>query len=532
MKKKTVAIIVLAAILLAGVAGYGIWQYMLPRFHDVSVELGASNVPIDHFMTIFGKRDRAALVTDLATVDWTKPGSTPIVLRHGIKEETVNLTVRDTIAPKVTFVESLTKDLSYKIKPEDFVEKAEDLSDITIAFEEPITDTDYEDRKLTVAVTDASGNSTKKECMLFISWIHREVTLELGQELTKAHILMNYNKDKDLLDQTQLDAVNAAGVGKYEVSSTVNGVTRVCEVTVVDTIGPEVTVKPVTVYQGEEVRVEDLVEKAEDLSGEVELRLNKPVDTGKAGEQTVVVEAVDPHGNVTQTEAKVEVLADTEGPVIKFNGDLTVDKNQQPDYLKGVSANDSRDGVCEVTFDSSAVDLTKAGTYKVVYKAKDSAGNVVQKKRNVVVNPDRNDTAALVAEIAATLSDDVQEIRNYVREIEYTHNWGGEDPAWFGFTKGHGNCYVHALCLQELLEYKGYETQLIWVKGSKPGSEEAANGWSPHYWLIVKLDGQWKHLDATPGPTHTKYDEPMNDTQRLDCLKGRTWDFDKWPACP
>ena len=534
MKKKTVTIIVLAAILVAGVLGYGVWQYMLPRFHNVSVELGTDRVLLDHFLTIYGKRDRAVFVTDLKTVDWTKPGDTQITLRHGIKEETVALTVRDTTEPKVTFIESLTKNLDYVIKPEDFVQKAEDLSAVTIDFLKQPDASGYETQKLTVVVMDACGNSTQKECTLAFSWVHPEVTLELGQELTKEQILIDGSKDQELLDQAQLDAINAAGIGSYEVRSTAGSMTRVCKVTVVDTTGPAVTVKPVTVYVGDEIKVEDLVETAEDLSGDVTLRLGKPVDTSEAGTKTAAVEAVDPHGNVTRVEAKVEVIADTEAPAIKFSGDLTVGKNAKPNYLKDVSAYDTHDGVCEVTCDSSGVDLSKAGTYKVVYTAKDAAGNVATKKRNVVVKPDQADTDALVAQIAATLSDDPLEIRNYVREIKYTHNWGGDDPVWHGFTKGNGNCYVHALCFKALLDYKGYETQLIWVKGSEPGSEVAANGWAPHYWLIVKLDGQWKHLDATPGPTHTVYDEPMNDTMRQESLKGngRTWDRDQWPACP
>ena len=533
MKKKTVTIIVLAAILTVGILGYGIWQYMLPRFHDISVELGTKNVLVDHFLTIYGKRDRVTMVTELDTVDWSKPGSTPITLRHGILEKTVTLTILDTTAPKVTFIDSLTKNVDHVLKPEDFIQKAEDLSEITVTFLERPNTSGYESRKVTVVVTDAYGNSTQKECSFSVSWVNPEVTLELGQELTQKQILMDYDKDKDLLDQAQIDAVNASGVGRYEVKSTFNGVTRVCTVTVVDTTGPVVTLKPVKVYEGDEIKVEDLVETAEDLSGTVTLRLKAPVNTEKAGEQTAVVEAVDPYGNVTRMEAKVEVIADTEAPVINFSGDLTVGKNTSPNYLKNVSAYDTHDGVCEVTCDSSAVDLSQPGTYKVVYTAKDAAGNVATKKRNVVVKPDQTDTAALVAKIAATLSNDVLEIRNYVREITYTHNWGGDDPAWFGFTKGHGNCYVHAMCLKELLEYKGYETQLIWVKGSKPGSEETEYGWPPHYWLIVKIDGQWKHLDGTPGPTHTVYDEPMNDQQRLESLKlNRVWDFDQWPACP
>ena len=532
MKKKRIATIILSAALLVGILGYGAWQYMLPRFHDVTVELGTEMVLVDHFLTIYGKPDRVEVVTDLTAVDWTRPGSTAISLRHGIKEDAVTLTIQDTTAPKAVFVESLTMGIGDTPKAEDFVQKAEDLSDIAISFLAPPSGTEYESQKLTVVVADAYGNSVQKECTLHRSWILSEVTLELGKELTKEQILMD-SKDADLLSQEQLDAINAASVGEYQVTSTFNGVTRTCTVKVVDTTGPVVAVKPATVYLGDEVKVEALVEAAEDLSGEVTLRLPQAIDTSKTGKQKAVVEAADAYGNVTRVEAEVEVIADTEAPVIKFSGDLTVGKNTTPNYLKDVSAFDTHDGVCEVTCDSSAVDLTTAGTYKVTYTAKDAAGNVATKKRNVVVKPDQTDTDALVAQIAATLSDDVQEIRNYVREIKYTGNWGGDDPVWYGFTKNVGNCYVHALCLKALLDYKGYETQLIWIMGSEPGKPKAANGWDPHYWLIVKIDGQWKHLDATPGPTHTKYDEPMDDEMRQDSLKGngRTWDRTQWPAC-
>ena len=72
-----------------------------------------------------------------------------------------------------------------------------------------------------------------------------------------------------------------------------------------------------------------------------------------------------------------------------------------------------------------------------------------------------------------------------------------------------------------LLKEKGYECRLIWTIQKKPG----------HYWLIVKINGTWKHIDPTPGRLHSKY-SLMNDQQRLSTLSGRTWDTSKWPACP
>jgi transglutaminase-like putative cysteine protease len=123
--------------------------------------------------------------------------------------------------------------------------------------------------------------------------------------------------------------------------------------------------------------------------------------------------------------------------------------------------------------------------------------------------------------VASGLSGDAVYLRNWVRNnIGYNSNWGGDDPVWYGLKNRTGNCYVHAKCLDALLKAHGYETQLIWVTDKS------------HYWNLVKIDGQWKHLDSTPGSRHSKYYQPMNDEQRYSCLQGRDWDRTQWPACP
>ena len=108
---------------------------------------------------------------------------------------------------------------------------------------------------------------------------------------------------------------------------------------------------------------------------------------------------------------------------------------------------------------------------------------------------------------------------NYVRSyIRYNHDWGGDDPVWYGFSNRKGNCYVHALCLQRLLTEHGYKTKLIWVTNKT------------HYWLIVDMGGYWRHIDATPSTLHSRY-PLMTDEQRLETLSGRKWDTSQWPAC-
>ena len=106
--------------------------------------------------------------------------------------------------------------------------------------------------------------------------------------------------------------------------------------------------------------------------------------------------------------------------------------------------------------------------------------------------------------------------------------WGGEDPIWYGFTQFTGNCYVHAVCLEALLEYYGYTYQEIWVT-------HIDDGRPPHYWVIVDMGGYWRHVDATPGVAHSKY-SLMTDEQRYETLYRsdygqRDWDRSLWPAC-
>lgn len=602
MKKKLLVGIIAgasAAVLAFGaLGGYTLWHYKQPKFHDVTIELGEPLPPVASFLTEDAKAEKAALVTEESSIDLTKVGDCELTFTHGKKVETVKLTVVDTTAPVLT-LKDVSADIGTELTVEDFVVEATDLSQVKLALAKPLeTPEGYGDVTVEVIATDESGNETKASCTLSYVWMRSEATMELGSTVSKSDILMNAEKDGDLLDQAALDALTTAAVGTYPITATTtDGQTGTCQVTVVDTVAPVLKVKDITVYEGESVSLADFLVSATDLAGEVSTRLTQQPNTAKAGAFTVTVEAADINGNKATADAKLTVVKDTDPPVFsglkklsvdkdkkpnytsgvtatdardgkvafeyddsqvnlskpgtytvtytatdkagnkatqqrkitvladtqapKFSGlkDMTAKKNKKPDYTAGVKATDNWDGVVEFTYDDSKVDLSKAGTYYVTYSAVDKAGNKATARRKVVINHDKEDTKALVREIASGLSGDAEAIRDYVRKsIKYSSDWGGDDPVWFGFKNKKGNCYVHALCLQELLEAKGYETKLIWVTDKS------------HYWNLVKINGSWKHIDATPGTRHTKY-SLMNDEQRLETLSGRKWDTSKWPAC-
>lgn len=522
-KKKLIPIIggtAAVVLTLGALGGYSAWHYQQPKFHDLTIELGQPLPPAEDFLTQYGKAEKAALLTPADEIDLSAVGEHRLSFAHGKKTETVCLTVTDTTAPLLK-LRNVTVDIGTKLTPEDFVVEVSDLSPVNLSLAKPLDELEsYGDTTVEVIATDSSGNTTQESCTLSYAWLHSQVTIELGSTISKEDIFVNPEKSGDLISQETLDTLNQSPVGTYPITVTTDdGLSATCQVTVADTTPPEIKVQDVTVYEGDEVDLEDLLLEATDLAGPVTTKLKQELSTAKAGTYTITLEATDANGNLTCADCQLTVLKDTEAPVISGLKNITTRKGKKPNYTSGVSAKDARDGAVEFHYDDSKVNLSKVGTYYVTYTAVDKAGNKTTSRRKVVVEHDQSDTQALIEDIAATLSNDPEKIRDYVRDtIRYSHDWGGDDPVWFGLTNKKGNCYVHALVLQELLEIKGYETNLIWVTDKS------------HYWVQVKINGVWKHIDATPGVKHTKY-SLMDDAQRYECLQGRDWDRSLWPEC-
>lgn len=511
----------LALTLCAIFLGVGIYREQNRAvFKDVTVELGTEALSIGDFLLEPSKKSGAVFVSDVRSIDLGTPGSTPVTLRRGKKMQTVTLTVQDTTAPAVAFKSEITVLLGTTPQPEDFIDSIEDCSDTTVVFAAaPAASEDYSDQQVKVTVTDVFGNETTGTATLRFDWIYPEVTLELGTELTKAHILLDPEKDDALITQEAINEINIGGVGKYVLTVQSGDSIRSCSITVQDTLPPELTLKEVSLLPSWSCTMKDFIVSATDASGDVELELLSELPFGTQGDHLVQIKATDKNGLTVTGETRLRIHNDITPPTIYGLYDMTLTANQPaPDYDSKVSAYDGADGNVAYTYDDSGVDLTRAGIYYVTYTAADLTGNVATHQRKVVVKPDYKDTEKLVADIAASLEKtDPESIRDFIRNnIVYTPNWGGDDPITYGFTNWYGNCYVHALCLQALLDYFGYETELIWVTNKT------------HYWLIINLDGTWYHIDGTPGNTHTRY-SLMNNKQRLATLNGRYWDTSLWP---
>lgn len=506
------ALVLLAALALSG---YTLWHYLQPKFQDVTIELGEELPAVREFLTPLAKESKAKLLTE--AVDVSKAGTAKLTFSHDGRKETVTLTIQDTTAPAVKF-QDVTVDMDVTVGPEMFVAEVSDLSETTVTFGEGFVCSLGESAEVDVVVSDSCGNQTTKTCRLTILWMHEKVTLELGQKLTKEMILLNTQRDGDMLSQKKIDNINKSGVGEYTLKLKGDDREGKCTVTVQDTTAPTLKLKTVNVDLGDSITVKKFIKECSDASGKVTTKFQEKPSTKKEGTFTVTIVAEDKNGNKTTAEATLKVHKDSKPPVFSGLKAMTVKKNSTPNFRSGVKAVDAKDGTVSFTVNTSKVNLSKAGTYYATYTAKDAAGNKATARRKITVTHSDADTKELVKKWAAKLSNDPLEIMKYVRKnIKYNHNWGGSDPIWYGLKNKTGNCYVHAKVLEAIFKEKGIKTQIIWVTDKS------------HYWNLVYIDGKWQHIDSTPGTKHPS--RIMNDEDRYNNLQGRDWDRSKWPAC-
>ena len=72
-------------------------------YGNALVELGAEKIDIELFLTEQAMPEHCRFVTDIAAIDLTAAGEHEIVLAQGNREETVKLSVKDTVAPVAVF---------------------------------------------------------------------------------------------------------------------------------------------------------------------------------------------------------------------------------------------------------------------------------------------------------------------------------------------------------------------------------------------------------------------------------------------
>ena len=211
-----------------------------------------------------------------------------------------------------------------------------------------------------------------------------------------------------------------------------------------------------------------------------------------------------------EKQAETEELPDYAPPVMIGVEDIRIQVGEDIDLLADVTAFDTVDGEVEVEVDTSGFHPEREGLFTVTYRAQDKSGNVSEKTAQIKVSswdgiPVSQDTVDALADevLAELLTDDLTErerveaiyrwvtqtltYRNSVREQELLDF--PADAAYEGFTEHRGNCFAFYSVTAELLTRAGIENRKV---------ERDPPTYGPHYWNLVRVDGDWYHIDTTP----------------------------------
>lgn len=292
-------------------------------------------------------------------------------------------------------------------------------------------------------------------------------------------------------------------VGDYEIKIMVSGMVHTSVLRVADTTAPMAVAKDVQTFKDCAVTPTDFIAQIEDAT-ETTVAFAVSPDVAMPGEQEVELVVRDEGGNATRVSARLEVLEDTEAPVIAGVKELTVAVGDSISYKKDVIVSDNYDADVKLEIDSSEVDLKQEGDYPVTYRAVDAAGNVSVEETVVHVKPPSVEMATeeMVNEKADEILQQIttEDMGQYdIAEaiFEWVHGnigWSDGTPktdwiqgAYRGLFELRGDCYVYASASKCLLTRAGIENMDIGFSTAR----------RTHYWNLIDLGSGWHHFDTT-----------------------------------
>ena len=281
-------------------------------------------------------------------------------------------------------------------------------------------------------------------CVLFVAFASQSVTTEVGNTPDYSHITSNVFIKPFCKVETDLLQINTSSPSEEEISLRFFGFIKTTStLRIVDTKSPEVEPQNVCTTIGADITADMFIRDITDQT-QVVYDIVSSFNAHKIGEQTISVTATDEGGNVTKFQAILTIvdpqkrlsfecgvsdedvenavkalfpsadtydfskitpigsstvtgknsdtyffakvnIKDTTPPVISGHQDITIELGKPYSFTDNVKATDSYCGNVEVTVDSSAVNKTVPGTYKLVYTAADSSGNKAQETVTVTV---------------------------------------------------------------------------------------------------------------------------------------------------
>lgn len=190
---------------------------------EITLEAGENFPDLRDFLK--NPMEDAVFLTDIKTINTRKPGDYDIEILANEITYTARLHIQDTKAPVVE-AQNLTVYNSETISCENFITKAEDVTELTYAFEQEPDLTRLGEQPLVLIVTDEGGNQIKKEIVLTVledtglpSILGAvDITAYLGSTISyKEGITVTDDHDKNVRLDVDTSSVNLQACGEYPV---------------------------------------------------------------------------------------------------------------------------------------------------------------------------------------------------------------------------------------------------------------------------------------------------------------------------
>ncbi len=344
------------------------------------------------------------------------------------------------------------------------------------------------------------------------SRIIKNLTIETGTPLMFEEFFTEPVPDSSFY--TDVSSIDTSVPGSYKLIIRFWKFRQEVFLNVVDTTAPVAEAVPQTIYCDHLPAPEDVVTGVYDLAP-VTISYKTEPDVSVGGEYVFQVSLVDPSGNETIVDVPFTVIDDHTAPLIYGAHDIEGFVGDPISYLDGITVTDDYDENPELIVDNSQVNNRISSSFPVTYIATDENGNSssVTVTLHLRVKPERYYELDVIYGLAQDAidqyeiyTDDMTDVEKAFRIFNWCHNYihyiGTSDKtdwtvgAYDGFTTNQGDCYTYYCVCRALLDVAGIPNMLV---------ERYPITWSPHYWNLVQLEGQWYHCDACYAYYHEGY---------------------------
>lgn len=337
--------------------------------------------------------------------------------------------------------------------------------------------------------------------------LNEQVTIETGTPVTIDLFVTEDVPGCSFI--TDVSLIDNMVPGTYGLRVKTLGIARDVILDIVDTTAPVGEPVAQVLFQDDLPLASDVVTGVSDLAPVTIAYVNEMTVPMEGGIYDVPVSLSDPYGNQTIVNVPFDVTADTTAPSLQVPTCIYAFIGESTSYLENVTVSDDFDPEPVVTVDLSQVDPETAGVYQITYTATDAHGNSVSKPSDLILEQmpetslERSEVYARSADVLynTVLGGEPVESFSQVeiafrifdwayRNISYTGTSDKSDwtiAAIDGFDTHTGDCYTYYAVCRAMLDVAGIENVRV---------ERYPITTSPHYWNLIKIDGQWYHCDA------------------------------------